>query len=67
MITICINETSLKVEPNFSVLQVLQQIDSPLQGIAVAINSQIIPQTNWQTTELKSGDEVLVIQATQGG
>jgi sulfur carrier protein len=37
------------------------------KGIAVAINSTVIPKTNWNDHLLNDKDEVLVIKATQGG
>lgn len=36
-------------------------------GIALAINQEVIPKTNWDNTNLKSGDNVTIIQATCGG
>jgi sulfur carrier protein len=67
MITIGINDSPLNIDSDFTILQVLQQINAPLQGIAVAVNSEIIRQAHWETAKLQSGDQVLVIQATQGG
>jgi len=37
------------------------------KGIAVAINNNIVPKSNWQSTLLKQNDSVLIIKATQGG
>ncbi|EDM45652.1 sulfur transfer protein involved in thiamine biosynthesis [unidentified eubacterium SCB49] len=36
-------------------------------GIAVAVNQNIIPKSNWNSTSLQSNDSILVITATQGG
>ena len=36
-------------------------------GLAVAINKNVIPATNWSGCLLKDGDRVLIIQATPGG
>ncbi len=36
-------------------------------GIAVAINEEIVPKHKWEDHVLKPEDEVTVIQATQGG
>ncbi len=67
MITITLNERAIDVEDHFNVLQLLHEIKSPVNGIAVAINNQIIPQDTWETVKLKSNDQLLIIQATQGG
>ncbi len=37
------------------------------KGIAVALNSSVVPRINWQIQFLKQNDEVLIIKATQGG
>jgi len=36
-------------------------------GIAVAINEEIVPKHKWDDRVLEPDDEVTVIQATQGG
>lgn len=37
------------------------------QGVAVAINGNVIGRSNWPTRGLEPEDRVLIIQATQGG
>lgn len=66
-ITITLNEKPIEIKDNFNVLQLLQHVKSAKNGIAVAINSEIIPQNSWETVVLKSNDQLLIIQATQGG
>jgi len=36
-------------------------------GIAVAVNNEIIPKQAWVTHELSENDHVTIIRATQGG
>jgi len=36
-------------------------------GIAVAINNQVIPRDHWFSTKLQEDDKVIIITATQGG
>ncbi|MBN8702955.1 MAG: sulfur carrier protein ThiS [Bacteroidetes bacterium] len=36
-------------------------------GIAIALNSKVIPKLKWDTTLLNNNDKILVITATQGG
>ena len=67
MITINFNDRTIEIEKNLNVLQLLQDVNSPVNGIAVAINNEIIPQHSWETVQLKSNDHLLIIQATQGG
>jgi len=51
-----------------TVQQLLDEVVPEKQkGIAVAVNSSVIPKTNWSLHFLKNKDEVLIIKATQGG
>ncbi|GGF66031.1 sulfur carrier protein ThiS [Wenyingzhuangia marina] len=67
MITVKVNNLSKEISENSSVEQLLQQLSQPEHGIAVAINQQIISKSNWNQHFLNQGDDVLIIQATQGG
>lgn len=67
MITIYVNEKEVVLKPNTNILQLLQHLNSPLKGVAVAIDQHIIQNTNWETQQLANQDQVLIIQATQGG
>ena len=37
------------------------------KGIAVAVNAEVIPRRQWHQHELSENDEVIIIEATQGG
>jgi sulfur carrier protein len=37
------------------------------QGLAVAINNQVIAKANWNDTRIRDKDQVIIIRATQGG
>ncbi|SNR39602.1 sulfur carrier protein [Maribacter sedimenticola] len=67
MITIWVNEERLEFEEGTSILHLLQHLDSPKTGIAVAIQNAIVPKNLWESTILSNDDNILIIQATQGG
>ncbi len=67
MMTIILNDNAITIDENFNVLQLLQKVKSPINGIAVAINNEIVPQHTWGSVQLKPDDKLLIIQATQGG
>ncbi|MES2241225.1 MAG: sulfur carrier protein ThiS [Bacteroidota bacterium] len=50
-------------------IQALLDIEIPQKqnGIAVAINSVVIPRSNWNSHILQETDDILIISATQGG
>jgi len=37
------------------------------KGIAVAVNSSVIPKSEWKETKLNNNDNIMVITATAGG
>jgi len=67
MITIQVNEKTFEVHTDFNILQLLKQLKSQQDGIAVAVNNAIISKNSWESTTLVENDSVLIIQATQGG
>lgn len=36
-------------------------------GIALAVNEEIVPKSDWEKFALKENDRILIITATQGG
>ena len=67
MITIWVNEVALEIESTFTIFQLLQKLESPLNGIAIAINQEICPEISWNKQQFSNNDRILIIQATQGG
>lgn len=67
MISIWVNEQSVETAEGSTILQLLDQLNSPKTGVAVAIQNAIISKSLWDSTTLSSDDNVLIIQATQGG
>ncbi|MDO6759700.1 sulfur carrier protein ThiS [Tamlana sp. 2_MG-2023] len=67
MIKIRVNENIMEVTKDFNILQLLEQLNTPKNGIAVAINSAIISKEVWATQHFSENDNILIIQATQGG
>ncbi|PSR04738.1 MAG: thiamine biosynthesis protein ThiS [Bacteroidetes bacterium SW_11_45_7] len=63
-----VNDKSQQVTDNITADQLLQELgwDSK-QGVAVAVNDEVVPRENWQDQQLSDQDRVIIIQATQGG
>lgn len=64
---ITVNHKSHEVETSTTLEQLVQQLEIQTRGIAVAINDQIMPKSEWNNTLLNEKDKVLIITATQGG
>ncbi len=67
MITVLVNESQVEIDEKASIHQLLQKLNTPVNGIAIAINDRIISNSKWDTTNLNPNDKVLIIKATQGG
>ncbi|MDP5230978.1 MAG: sulfur carrier protein ThiS [Cellulophaga sp.] len=67
MITVKVNNLSKKISEQISVADLLLQLKQTEYGIAVAINEQIITKKDWSSKVINNQDDILIIQATQGG
>ncbi|MCB0310879.1 MAG: sulfur carrier protein ThiS [Bdellovibrionales bacterium] len=63
-----VNDTPITDSSARTLAELLDELSLKVRtGIAVALNSEIVPLSKWQSTELKDGDQILLITATQGG
>jgi sulfur carrier protein len=40
---------------------------APTTGVAVAVNGEVVPRTDWPLRALRPGDRVEIVTAVQGG
>ena len=67
-VTVTVNDKPHTVADTTTLAQLLAGLGlSSGQGVAVAVNHAVVPRSDWPTRLLTDGDQVLVIQATQGG
>ncbi len=65
---ITVNQQNYIVSDNCALQQVLTDvIGISEKGIAIAINQEIVARSDWHTFQLKPGDKIIIIKATQGG
>ena len=64
-----VNGETKEVSPGLTLHQLLLdlEIDPSRPGIAVAINQEVIPRTQWDETEIQPDSEIEIIRAAQGG
>jgi sulfur carrier protein len=67
MITIVLNGSDRQVDSNISVSRLLEELGLTEKRLAVEINQQIIPQSNFTDHILKEKDNVEIVQAIGGG
>lgn len=64
---IFINGTEQQVEPNSSVLALVQTLADDPRGIAIERNLEIVPKAEHATTLLEDGDRLEIVQFVGGG
>lgn len=64
---ILVNDTPVVLSSPLLSLLVDMHCAGKTAGVAVAVNQQVIPKSDWINTELKENDQVIIIRATQGG
>ncbi len=47
--------------------ELAQEMSLPEKGVAVAINNQMIPRTEWADTPIADGADIVIIKAACGG
>jgi sulfur carrier protein len=67
MITVNVNNTEHTIAAESTITTLLSQLELAANGIAVAIDQNIIPQSDWGTYILQNNQNLLLIKATQGG
>ena len=43
------------------------ELSLPEKGVAVAVNNRMVTRADWNQTEVKEGDNIVVIKAVCGG
>ena len=64
-----VNSQPTKIPEHASLKDVLTQfgINEETPGIAVALNTQVVPREHWPRAALKERDDIVIVTATQGG
>lgn len=66
--TITINNKHIELEASTTLQElVLLQLGEKQNGIAVAVNGQVKPKSDWEAVLLNENDSIIIIKATQGG
>ncbi|PWK23820.1 sulfur carrier protein [Arcicella aurantiaca] len=66
--TIFINDQPTDFDPPPTIVDIFEKLQiSDLQGIALAINDEVVKKADWQQITLNQNDRLMLIRATQGG
>jgi sulfur carrier protein len=64
-----VNGQDTDVAPGITVANLLERLDVPAgaRGVAVAVDAEVVPRTEWATFTVDEGARVEVLTAVQGG
>jgi sulfur carrier protein len=63
---VTINDAEMSVDENTSLAALLESLGFPAKGIAVAVNSAVLPRSEWDRA-LPADARIEVVTAVQGG
>ena len=68
MVEVSINQENFQFPQSGTLADILPLLQiRQLDGIAIAVNDDVIPRSDWEQYSLKAQDKIFVIRATQGG
>lgn len=62
-----LNDRSYEAEEGCSLASFLEKLGIKREGIAVAINYEVVPRSKWDETILSDNIELMLIHAVSGG
>jgi sulfur carrier protein len=66
---VVLNGSPAELDTGATVQAAVDSLDLPAagRGVAVAVDAEVVPRTQWETHELTEGARVEVLRAIQGG
>ena len=64
---VTVNGEPVELCDGSTVGSLVAQLGGPPRGIAVAVDAQVVPKSEWATTSLGEGARVEILTAAQGG
>ena len=64
---ITVNGKHQDADEGLSLTELVARISDRSTGIAVALNSEVVPRGSWSDTAIQAGDRIDVVTAVQGG
>jgi sulfur carrier protein len=66
---VLLNGSEAELADGATVLTAVESLDLPAagRGVAVAVDAEVVPRTEWEQHELNEGARIEVLRAIQGG
>ena len=65
--TLTVNGDPRELLPGTTLADLVTQLVPSAQGVAAAVNGEVVPRRAWSATELAERDQVEIVTAVQGG
>jgi len=52
---------------SLNVKQLAEEMNLPSTGVAIAINNQMVPRDEWESTQILDGADIVIVKAFCGG
>ena len=65
--TVNVNHKEVPVSKSANLVELLDTMNVPQKGIALAVNNNVIPKVDWKSFKLQQNMNITLIRATQGG
>ena len=62
-----LNDKPYEVAEGTTLEEFIKNLDIQMQGVAVAVNYEVIPKNGWSATALTDGMTLMLIHAVSGG
>jgi sulfur carrier protein len=68
-VRVLVNGSEAELIDGATVLTAVESLDLPAsgRGVAVAVDAEVVPRTQWDTHKLDEGARVEILRAIQGG
>ena len=68
VVQVCVNQQQwIDITDNFTLSNVIEQLDLNDKKVAVAVNNSIVSQDKWQAHLVQHNDQISVFSAIAGG
>ena len=64
---ILVNNKETELTQGNTLADVARQLELPAQGVAIALNTRMIPRAQWAEQPVKDGVSLVIIKAAWGG
>jgi sulfur carrier protein len=67
MTAVTLNGEAHELPDDATVETAVRALGAPDDGVAVAVDGEVVPRGEWARTEVREGQQVEVLRAVQGG